>query len=177
MGDLTRNFSRAEFDRPEPYPAELVDDHLLPLVNRAQWLRDLAGTPGYVTDTFRSAAHNAAIVGASSTSQHMDGDAVDVYFALTPIRELARRALASIADGSAPQFGQLIFYAVKGHVHISNPADRLADRNGQVLLCTGADESGADIFEPLTDVDQQLPLFSTAQKKTARALESSSQSC
>lgn len=166
MGDLTANFSRAEFDRPEVYPDALVADHLVPLVARAQWLRDLAGSPGIVDDTYRSQDHNNAIVGASSTSQHMDGDATDVYFPLISIRELASRALGAIADGTAPAFGQLIFYSVKGHVHVSNPADRLGDRNGQVLECTGADATGADQFVPLTDA-AQLPVYSTAQKKTA----------
>lgn len=169
MGDLTRNFSRSEFDKPETYPDALVQGHLLPLVDLAQWLSDLQGNfASFPTDTYRSPAHNASIVGASATSQHMDGDAVDVEFPFVSMREHAKRALDAINAGAAPAFGQLIFYVVKGHVHVSNPAPRLGDRNGQVLVCIGADASGKDIFNPLTDPDTQLPVFSDAQKKTSR---------
>ena len=165
MGDLTKNFSAAEFDKPEPVPVE-YRGNIPALADRCQWLRDLAGSIGEVTDTYRSAAHNAEIPNAAKSSQHMLAEASDVEFTLCPIRTLAERALASIADGDNPPFGQLIFYSVRGHVHVSVPnAALLGSRNGQVLHAYGIDENGQDLFEPLIDPETQMPLLSTAQKK------------
>lgn len=171
MGDLTKNFSASEFDVPEPIPSALRKN-IPDLAIRAQWLRDCAGVPGHVNDTYRSPAHTAAIPGANPNGQHPKAEASDITFALVPIRTLAERALASIANGTAPAFGQLIFYNVKGHAHISLPT--LGARNGEVLVCTGADANGRDLFERLTDPATQMPLWSTAQKKTARSSAPSS---
>lgn len=168
---LSANFALAEFNRPfvpEDYPAEWQSTKLVALVAVLQFVRDCAGTPGIVTSAYRSAARNAAI-GGSATSQHIDGDAADVLFALTPLRELVRAVLTRIAD--APAFGQLVFYKDKGHVHASNPAPRLGARNGQVLYSPGLDtSSGARVYVPLTpadvtELDVIVPQFSDPQKR------------
>jgi hypothetical protein len=169
MGDLTRNFSRAGFDVPEPYP-RLYAGKLPALASLCQWVRELAGVPGVVTDTWRSPAHNAELVGAAPDSQHLIGEAADVVFSLVPIRTLASSALEHIASGAAPAFGQLIFYSVKGHVHISLPnVAKLGDRNGGVLVCVGADDAGLDVFVKL-EAPAQLPWLSDAQKKKLAVL-------
>lgn len=155
MGDLTRNFSRSEFDRASSGGTFPSAANLQPLAELAQWLRDLAGVPGTVTSAFRSPTDNTH-VGGSSVSQHMSSEAVDVYFGLVPLRTLADRILASIADGSAPYYGQVIVYPSEGHVHVSLPT--LGARNGETRY---AADDGSYPF--LTDTVAQLPLASGAQ--------------
>ena len=157
MGDLTPNFSAREFDVHEPFPAAYADN-LPELASLCQWLRDLAGTPGLVTSAYRSPAHNSEVHG-SSTSQHMKGEAADVIFYATGIRELGQRVLDSVDGGTAPAFGQVILYGDLGHVHISLP--RLGDRNGEIRTSSGL-VNGVRQYPFLTDASQ-LPIASTAQ--------------
>lgn len=157
MGDLTANFSASEYDVHEPFPDE-YKDNLPELAALDQWLRDLAGSPGRVTSAYRSPAHNSEVHG-SSTSQHMKGEATDVVFYLTGLRDLASRVLDSIRGGTSPAFGQIIFYPIEGHVHISLPT--LGDRNGEVRYAIGP--AGSHSYPFLTDAQSQLPYASTAQ--------------
>lgn len=156
---LTANFAAAEFDVHEAYPAQWATSKLPELAALCQWLRDLAGVPGLVTSAYRSPAHNDAVDGAEH-SQHLAGEAADVVFALVPIRTLAARVLTSIDEGGAPAFGQVIFYADRGHVHVSLPT--LGERNGEVRYSSGVNGDGTRSYPLLTDA-AQLPYVSEAQ--------------
>lgn len=168
---LSDHFSLEEFMRPklpEDYPAALVDSNLRPLVDRDEWLRALA-TPSYaiVDSAWRSAAHNAAIGGAPD-SQHLDGDANDLYFPLVSLRTLATRIVAAVQAGDAPSFGQIIVYRDQGHVHLSNPAAKLGARNGELLYSPGVDATtGTRIYLPLVDAvaNDDVPVLSEPQTR------------
>lgn len=156
---LTANFDASEFtvpSVPEPWPVG-KDLNRLQLAQLAQWVRNLAGVFGIITSAWRSLTHNAE-VGGSSTSQHPKAEALDVVFRLIALRILAERVLTAIAQGTAPKFGQIIFYPLEGHVHMSLPT--LGARNGEVRY-----KSAPGVYPFLTDPATQLPLLSRAQKR------------
>jgi hypothetical protein len=154
---LTKDFSSEEFDTPrEPWPTG-KDENRRQLAIRAQWLRDLAGVPGQITSAARSDEDNAA-VGGSSSSQHLKAEAIDVLFPLCPLRTLAERALADVKAKRAPAFGQLIFYAAQGHVHVSLAT--LGARNGEILLASK--EGGKTTYAKITKADD-VPALSAVQ--------------
>lgn len=155
---LTPNFSAAEFDVGEPWPAALEANRLR-LAERLQWLRNLAGVPGIISSAFRSPAHNAAVDGVES-SQHVKGEAVDVVFYLVPLRTLGERILAAVRAGSAPAFGQIILYVDRGHVHLSLPT--LGSRNGELRFSRVV--AGHREYPFLTSAEQ-LPMVSEAQAR------------
>lgn len=131
---LTPNFDEREFFIHETPPDNIRRDKLPRVARLCQWLRDLAGTPGFVQSYWRSPERNAS-VGGVDNSQHILGEAADVSFPFTSLRELARRAIAAIhtEPSGAPEFGQLIFYVDTGHVHISVPG---ATKRGELLVGT-----------------------------------------
>lgn len=157
---LTANFTSEEFDRGGSWLGTI--DQRLQLAILAQWLRDLAGTPGTITSASRSPAHNAK-VGGTESSQHMRAEAIDIVFRLTPLRTLASRVLSSIAAGDAPRFGQIIFYTDKGHVHLSLPT--LGNRNGEVRYSNGDDDGDGDRDYPFLTSASQLPALSGDQTR------------
>ena len=73
MGDLTKNFSRYEFECP-CCGKDSID---LELVKELQVLRDFMGCPLRINSGIRCDRHNAA-VGGSKRSQHLLGLAADV---------------------------------------------------------------------------------------------------
>ena len=117
---LTANFSESEFLIHEMPPASYRLQKLPKVAELCQWLRDLAGSYGRVTSYFRSPVRNAQ-VGGVTDSQHMVGEAADLEFPLVSLREMGARVQAALADGSAPDFGQCIFYPDTGEIHISLP--------------------------------------------------------
>lgn len=160
---LTANFSASEFDKGEPWPAG-KDANRAELAAIAQRLRDLAGVPGVITSAYRSPERNQE-VGGTETSQHMKAEAVDILFLLVPIRTLAERFLAAVRAGEFPPFGQVIFYADRGHVHFSLP--RLGSRNGEVRW--SHEVSGQRVYPFLANADV-LPTLSTKQKAAGVAI-------
>lgn len=146
MPKLTENFDTQEFNVHEPWPAQYAENRIA-LAKLAQWLRNLARTPGSITSGFRSPSHNAE-VGGVETSQHMRGEAIDIVFPSTPLRVMGQRILQSVADHTAPKFGQVILYADKGHIHLSLPT--LGGRNGEVR------------FSFMHDTDRVYPFLTTA---------------
>lgn len=94
MGDLTKNFSRAEFACKGKGCCNKADNLLdTRLVEALQTLRDKLGAPLTINSGYRCAKHNKAVGGASS-SQHLSGAAADVAApeSFTPHR------LASVAE-------------------------------------------------------------------------------
>lgn len=86
MGDLSRNFSRSEFECKcgcgEAEVSPLLIEHL-------QKLRDYTGEPIRITSGLRCEAHNAAVGGAIN-SQHLKGLAADIVVSWWPADELLR---------------------------------------------------------------------------------------
>lgn len=154
LRQLSRNFHEREYFVHEDPPLD-VRIHKLPKVNAlAQWLRDLAGTPGTVVSYWRSPARNARVSPeAASTSQHMTGEAVDVSFPLISDRELATRVVRSMRAGAAPQFGQLIFYPDTTHVHVSLPTPRNLSR-----VMVAPKVGGRRLYQTLARLDDLPPI-------------------
>ena len=74
MGDLSRNFSRSEFECKCGCGEAEVSPFLIEVLQR---LRDILGVPITVTSGRRCTAHNAAVGGAKN-SQHLQGLAADI---------------------------------------------------------------------------------------------------
>jgi len=117
---LTPNFDESEFFVHEAPPEEYRTSKLPQVAALCQWLRDLAGSYGVVTSYYRSPTRNDT-VGGVKNSQHLLGEAADLEFPLISLREMGSRVQASKDDGSAPDFGQCIFYPDTGEIHISLP--------------------------------------------------------
>lgn len=78
-------------------------------------LREYVGRPVRITSGYRSEQLNR-LIGGSSTSQHMLGEAADIKCG-----DLPAELLADLIIKSGLDFGQLIWYSQSrgGHVHIS----------------------------------------------------------
>jgi uncharacterized protein YcbK (DUF882 family) len=74
MGDLSRHFSRWEFDCPHCGALDPIDPLLLIVLER---LRGKLGRPLVVVSGFRCPEYNAR-VGGIKTSQHLYGRAADI---------------------------------------------------------------------------------------------------
>lgn len=133
MGDLTANFSRAEYERASArsggWPAGR-ETELRQLAQLAQTFRDALGVPGIITSAYRSAPYNASI-GGSSNSQHIDAEAQDIVFFGATDRDVATVALQLRAQRGRNAFGQVIVYDDTGHAHLSLAT--LGVRNGEIL--------------------------------------------
>lgn len=87
-----------------------------------QAVRDQVKVPLDVTSLYRTPERNAALPGASDTSQHMDGTAADFVPVGISLYTFAVRFLEAERAGKIPLYGQLIFYPFTSqHVHISLP--------------------------------------------------------
>ena len=95
MGDLTANFSRAEFECKCGCGQNQVEEML---VDRLQLLRDLIQVPITVSSGIRCATHNA-LMGGSANSQHLYGKAADIFTDLVPMYEVHDKAKILFGDG------------------------------------------------------------------------------
>ena len=90
-------------------------------------LREAIGLPVIITSGFRTKALNDKLAHASSTSQHMRGEAADFYVAPGPVsgskfqvsgrRELLIKAFREILTNPKIDFDQLILYP--SFIHVS----------------------------------------------------------
>jgi len=109
MGDLSRNFSRHEFECRCCGRAEINQR----LVDALQELRDLAGLPVRVISGYRCPEHNQAIGGATR-SQHLLGTAADIV-----VRGMVPAGLCRLAeDIAAFHNGGIGVYPDKGFIHV-----------------------------------------------------------
>lgn len=145
---LTRNFSEDEFFIHEAPPEDIRAEKLPAVADLCQWLRELAGSYGIVTSYYRTPARNEK-VGGVSDSQHMVGEAADLEFPLISLRELASRVQSNLEAGSAPAFGQCIFYPDTGETHISLPG---ATKYQELTL--GSKVGGTRRYSVLASLDQ-----------------------
>lgn len=107
MGDLSRDFSAAEFACPCCGLRRVSAD----LVAGLQQLRTLARAPVRVTSGRRCRVHNAAVGGARS-SLHVPGEAADVVVAGLTVREMYDLAVR------VPLFGGIGVYPENGFIHV-----------------------------------------------------------
>lgn len=74
MGDLSANFSRAEFRCPDGCGRDNVDPNLVLVMQR---LRNMLGSPLHVVSGVRCVRHNRR-VGGIPNSEHLAGRAADI---------------------------------------------------------------------------------------------------
>ena len=119
---VSPHFTRQELNydaAPGAYRANL--EQLALLLER---VRTAVGVPLRVTSGYRSPAANAALPGASSSSQHLTGQAAD----FRPVGVSVETFLDRLARARFSGFGQLIVYPLgTDHVHISLPSMQHAD--------------------------------------------------
>jgi len=109
MGDLSKNFSRHEFECRCCGRAEINQR----LVDALQELRDLAGLPVRVISGYRCPEHNQAIGGATR-SQHLLGTAADIVVSGMIPAGMCRLA----EDIEAFHNGGIGVYPDKGFIHV-----------------------------------------------------------
>lgn len=119
MGDLTTNFSIAEFNCHDGtrVPATLYSNVKL-LAENLQVLRDFVGGPIRITSGYRSSSHNRR-VGGKKYSEHLNARAADFTIAGVTPREIASAIEALIRDGKMLQGGvglysRWVHYDVRG---------------------------------------------------------------
>ncbi len=83
---LAPSFRVREFRCRDGSDTILIDDELVVLL---QCIREHFGKPVHITSGYRTAAYNAALPGASPTSQHLQGRAADFWVEDTPISTVA----------------------------------------------------------------------------------------
>lgn len=86
MGDLTKNFSRFEFQCPcGNCGFQAADFELVKVLQNA--LNTLKAKHGYITSGIRCEVHNASVGGAPD-SYHLKGTAADFYFDTKDVEEV-----------------------------------------------------------------------------------------
>lgn len=129
---ITPHFTRAELNYNAAPPA--VRANLEALASLLERVRSFLGVPLRVTSGYRSPATNAALAGASGTSQHLDGTGADVVPVGLAIGDAAQRLAGSTLRG---EWGQVIVYPLGGdHLHIALPTRGTV---GEMLVQTSRD--------------------------------------
>ena len=96
-------------------PAEAVENLRALCVNTLEPLREAIGLPTIITSGFRTKALNDRLAHASSTSQHMRGEAADFYVGKGNREELIK-AFREILQNPGIDFDQVILYPTFIHV-------------------------------------------------------------
>lgn len=104
MGDLTKNFSREEFECPDCGQYEMDED----FIDALQRAREKFGDAIHITSGYRCAKRNKAIGGAEM-SLHLTGQAADIYVTDNTMRYRLVEALYAS--------GITRIYVYAGHVH------------------------------------------------------------
>jgi uncharacterized protein YcbK (DUF882 family) len=124
MGDLTRNFSLSEFEKPYQragrtegqIPPELLWNIRL-LADDLQRIRDEVGAPIEVVSGYRTEWYNKKCGGARN-SMHMLGMAADVrVVGATSARDLHGVVLKMIGEGKIRDGGVGLYTRANGWVH------------------------------------------------------------
>lgn len=136
---LTKHFTLEEFTRSSTAKARGIDntvpEKLIPALRNLcervlEPLREQVKEPVIISSGYRSPALNKA-VGGSNTSQHMKGEACDIY--VEDVQKL-RKWFAILMDGD---FDQLIFERNRKTgqcwIHVSCKADSEQNRHCQRL--------------------------------------------
>ena len=109
MGDMTKNFSRAEFACKCGCGLDNIDPRLVELL---QAIRDFFNRPVRVVSGLRCPARNAK-VGGAKRSKHLTGEAADIQVA-----DVAPRAVADYAATHMRGWGGIKAYPSFTHIDI-----------------------------------------------------------
>jgi zinc D-Ala-D-Ala carboxypeptidase len=135
---LTRNFSLAEFTSSQTArsrglmnyqnnpPLSVIGNLQVLSSQLLQPIRDVYGSPIFITSGYRSRQLNAIIPGASPSSDHLTGSAADFKGA-----NMARLLIATIKVCKEKPFHQLIIYhdrSAPSWIHISLRLNKLNSR-------------------------------------------------
>ena len=161
MGDLTKNFSIAEFAQRNPYrpvPALFRANALL-LAQQLQPLRDVVGRI-VITSSYRTLAHNTEIGGAP-TSQHLYAKAADFVVPGVPQSEVYCTILRLIPH--VMEQGGLGWYGPLGHIHydVRGFKRRWNNTDGPVPECRD---------EPLPEEDEDMAIVLVKTAGDSRVL-------
>ncbi len=113
MGDLSKNFSKSEFECKCGCGSAKVDPLLIETLQR---VRDAAGSPLMVNSGVRCPAHNKK-VGGVPNSQHLRGTAADITWTGQAAHLYGLIYYLYIA-GEIPHLGYAKLYREKNFVHI-----------------------------------------------------------
>lgn len=120
MGDLTRNFSRSEFECKDFCG---FDDISMDLVWALQAIREAVGLPVHVSSGCRCEAHNAA-EGGVDDSRHTYGDAADIWVKnmnpvfLAGFVYAIKQTLSTSPRNALSKIRTLIPNEKKGYMHV-----------------------------------------------------------
>ena len=139
---VSTNFKVREFRCKDGSDKVLIDDAL---VNILQKIRDYFGETITINSAYRTASHNKAVGGASS-SQHLRGTAADIVISgVSPV------IVAQYAEyiGS----GGIGLYTTFTHVDCRSGKSRWDQRSGRQVVVSGF--GGQDQFKEDNDVTEQ----------------------
>lgn len=114
---LTPHFLASELNASAPEANDAVVSNLRRVAEYLELVRTEVGSPLLVNSGFRTPEHNAR-VGGSSTSSHLQGLAADITAQSVPFDMMRQRIENAARGGRLPQFDQIIFYPLRGFVHI-----------------------------------------------------------
>lgn len=119
MGDLTKNFSKSEFDCNDgsEMPDDVFENVKLQAKN-LQVIRDFANAPIKINSAYRSVTYNAKIGGATK-SQHPLGNATDINISGYDPDETAEIIeglirIGAIEQGGIGIYGNFVHYDRRG---------------------------------------------------------------
>lgn len=113
MGDLSKNFSRHEFECKCGCGFDRVNAKL---VKTLQTIRDVFGHPLFISSGCRCPIHNQC-VGGVWNSQHTLGKAADIYWH-GDVCQLYDLIYDLLEEGDLPDVGYIQLYKDKNFVHI-----------------------------------------------------------
>jgi len=105
MGDLTKNFSKSEFDCKDgsEMPSNVLDN-VYEQAENLQIIRDFFDSAVTINSAYRSPSHNASVGGAKN-SQHLTGNATDIVVDGRTPEEVAEAVEGLIRIGAIEQGG------------------------------------------------------------------------
>lgn len=121
---LTAHFTLDEFGG-EAIPAAFRPT-VRELAQYLETIRAAVGVPLRITSGWRDAGHNAA-VGGVAHSQHLDGSAADLVPLGLSLWGFHRALQAARTAGTIGPWGQVIYYPLDGHIHLSLPRPGMVD--------------------------------------------------
>lgn len=136
MAMLTPHFSSAELGNPPSrYAANAQATAEL-----LEAIRGVLGVPLRITSGYRSASKNVAVGGAAG-SGHLTASAADFVPIGLTVQETAKRLEAARRQG-AIAYGEMIYYVVDGHVHVTLPG---VGGDGETLVRLASGKTTSDL--------------------------------
>lgn len=149
--EVTRSSTAAKLGIPNELTAAAKDNVVWLATSVFDPLRRAIGRPLKVSSWYRSAKVNKAIRGASTTSRHLTGEAVDVM-----ADGLTAKQLAALVLALGLPFDQLIGYGDAPHLHIGRR--REGDRQQVLWYPTHGSKSQPWSVQPATTLPGGQPI-------------------